>query len=68
MNAQPKVSPLAVQRQHEFCEQLQCGRTTFHKLLNSDPNFPKRFKIGGYWVYDVADCNAYIQRCAEESM
>jgi predicted DNA-binding transcriptional regulator AlpA len=56
--------PKRVQTQARFMDQLDVGRTKFYTLLTDDPRFPRRFKIGGRWVFFVGDCNEYLAACA----
>jgi len=60
-----QLKPRAVQSQPRFIKQLDTGRTKFYEMMARDPRFPKRFKLGGKWVYYVDECNEYIRQCAD---
>ncbi len=60
-----ETTAIDVQGQPRFIKQLDTGRTKFYELMHSDPRFPKRFKLGGKWVYYIKDCNEYVKQCAE---
>lgn len=67
MEVREKQRRQAIQSQPRFIRQLDVGRTKFYDLMNSDLRFPKRFKLGGKWVYYIDDCNEYIRQCAEST-
>lgn len=52
-----------VQSQTQFRRQINCGQAKFYELMRADAHFPKRFKIGGKWVYYIDDCNEYVRQC-----
>ncbi|GJL93401.1 hypothetical protein [Hyphococcus sp.] len=65
MSNADQLKPRAVQSQPRFIKQLDTGRTKFYEMMANDPRFPKRFKLGGKWVYFVDDCNEFVRQCAD---
>jgi excisionase family DNA binding protein len=49
------------------CELLEVSRPTLERLIRSDEEFPRPFKIGGRRYVRFADLVKWVDRCAEKA-